>query len=89
MNIYRDKTKYKRVWTTKDNKSMYFAFKNDGKVEYKKGLDFDDLTEIKHKTESTGDVFKRAAVTMTFGISEEIELELPNRPPKAKREGYR
>jgi competence protein ComEC len=89
MNIYKDKTKYKRLWTTKDNKSVYFAFKNDGKVEYKKDLDFDDLTDIKHKTESTDDTLKRAAATMTFGIRDEIELELPNRPPKAKREGYR
>jgi len=89
MNIYKDKTKYKRVWTTKDNKSMYFAFKNDGKVEYKKDLDFDDLTSIKHKAESIDGALKRAAATFTFGISEEIELELPKRPPKAKREGYR
>jgi len=76
MNIYRDNTKYRRVWTTKDNKSMYFAFKNDGKVEY-------------HKAESSDSTIKSAAASFTFGISEELELELPKRPPKAKREGYR
>lgn len=89
MNIYRDKTKYKRVWTTKDNRSMYFAFKNDGTVEYKKGLGFDDLVSIKPKAESMDGVFKGAAATLTFNIPEEVELELPKRPPIAKREGYR
>ncbi|MCD6296619.1 MAG: hypothetical protein J7M30_05645, partial [Deltaproteobacteria bacterium] len=89
MNIYREKTKYGRVWTTKDNKSMYFAFKNDGKVEYKKDLDYDDLTSIKHEAESSEDAIRRTAATLSFGISEDIEMELPNRPPKAKREGYR
>jgi hypothetical protein len=89
MNIYKDKTKYGRVWTTKDNKSMYFAFKNDGKIEYKKDLDFDDLTSIKHKSESDNAILKSAAAVLTFDIGEEVELELPKRPPKAKREGYR
>lgn len=89
MNIYKDNTKYKRVWTTKDNKSIYFAFKNDGKVEYKKDLDFDDLTSIKHKAESSDGILKSATASFTFGISEELELELPKRPPKAKKEGYR
>jgi len=89
MNIYREKTKPGRVWTTKDNKSMYFAFKNDGKVEYKKDLDYDDLTSIKHEAEDSGSAITRAAAILSFGISEEIEMELPNRPPKPKREGYR
>ena len=89
MNIYKDKTKYGRVWITKDNKSMYFAFKNDGKIEYKKDLDFDDLTSIKHKPESDNAILKSAAAVLTFDIGEEVELELPKRPPKAKREGYR
>jgi len=89
MNIYREKTKYGRVWTTKDNKSMYFAFKNDGTVEYKKGLGFDDLTSIKHKMESVDSVLKRAAAAFTFDLAEEIELDLPKHPVKPKREGYR
>ncbi len=90
MNIYKDKTKYNRVWTTKDNKSMYFAFKNDGTVEYKKDLSFEDLKTIKHKVESSDSVLKSAAATFTFNIGKEIELELPKRPPpKPKREGYR
>ena len=89
MNIYRDKTRYGRVWTTKDNKSMYFAFKNDGKVEYKKDLDYDDLTSIKHEAESYDGTIRKTAATLSFGINEDIEMELPNRPPKAKREGYR
>jgi len=86
MNIYRDKTKYERVYTTKDNKSMYFAFKSDGKWEYKKGLDFNDLINIKHTDDGT--VLKSAAATLTFDIDKGIELELPKRPPHAKREGY-
>lgn len=89
MSIYREKTKRGRVWTTKDNKSMYFAFKNDGTVEYKKDLDYADLTSIKHEIEGAGAAIRRAAATLSFGIGEEIEMELPNRPPKAKREGYR
>jgi len=89
MNIYREKTKNGRVWTTKDDKSMYFAFKNDGKVEYKKGLDFDDLISIKHEAESPDGAIRKTAATLSFGIREDIEMELPNRPPKAKREGYR
>lgn len=89
MNIYQEKTKRGRVWTTKDDKSMYFAFKNDGKVEYKKGLDYDDLTSIKHEAESTDSTIRKTAATFSFGISEEIEMELPNRPPKPKQEGYR
>ena len=32
MNIYKDKTKYERVYTTKDDKSMYVAFKSDGSL---------------------------------------------------------
>ena len=89
MDIYKEKTKKQRVWTTKDDKSMYFAFKNDGKVEYKKGLDYDDLISIRHEAESEDGAVKRAAATLSFGIREDIEMELPNRPPKAKREGYR
>jgi competence protein ComEC len=89
MNIYREKTKYGRVWTTKDEKSMYFALKNDGKVEYKKGLDYDDLTSIKHEAESFDSAIRKTAATLSFGIREDIEMELPNRPPKVKREGYR
>jgi hypothetical protein len=65
------------------------AFKNDGKIEYKKDLDFDDLTSIKHKSESDNAILKSAAAVLTFDIGEEVELELPKRPPKAKREGYR
>lgn len=89
MNIYRDKTKYKRVWTTKDDKSVYFAFKNDGKVEYKKGLDFEDLTTIKYEAENSDDAVMKAAATLSFEIHDAIEMELPDRLPKAKREGYR
>lgn len=89
MDIYKEKTKYKRVWATKDEKSMYFALKNDGKVEYKKGLDYDGLTSIRHEAESPDSAIKRAAATLSFGIHDDIEMELPNRPPKAKREGYR
>jgi len=89
MNIYQDKTKYKRVWTTKDDKSIYFALKNDGKIEYKKGLDFDGLTSIMHRAETLESTINRAAATLSFGIIDEIELELPNRLPKPKREGYR
>lgn len=89
MNIYKDKTKYKRVWTTKDDKSMYFALKNDGTIEYKKGLEFSELAEIKHKAEGSDAAINRTATTMSFGICDEIELELPTRLPKPKREGYR
>ncbi len=89
MNIYKEKTKRGRVWTTKDNKSMYFAFKNDGKVEFKKDLDYDALSSIKHEIEGSGDAIRSSAATLSFVIGEEIEIELPNRPPKPKREGYR
>lgn len=89
MNIYKDKTKYKRVWTTKDDESMYFALKNDGTVEYKKGLSFDGLTEIMHRAEDPDTTFTKAAATLSFGIKDEIELELPNRLPRPKKEGYR
>ena len=51
MNIYKDKTKYERVYTTKDDKSMYVAFKSDGSWEYKKDLDYEDLIVIKHSDE--------------------------------------
>ena len=85
MNIYKEKTKEKRAYTTKDNKSMYFAFKNDVKLEYKIGLDFDELINIKHLTE---DEIESVAGTLTFNAGEEIESELPRRPPRAKREGY-
>ena len=88
INIYKEETKQKRVYTTKDNKSMYFAFKNDGKVEYKIGLDFDELVNIKHLTEGEDVVIESVAATLTFDVGKEIELELPKRPPKAKREGY-
>ena len=88
MNVYKEKTKYKRVRTTKDNKSMYFAFKNDGKWEYKTDLDFDDLISIEHTSEKKEAIFKSTAATLTFNVEEGIELELPKRPPKAKREGY-
>lgn len=91
MNIYKKKTKYKekRVWTTKNNSSMYFAFKSDGSVEYKKDLNFEDLKTIKHKSESLESVLKSTAATFTFNLEKEIELELPKHPPKPKREGYR
>ena len=46
MNIYKDKSKYERVYTTKDDKSMYVAFKSDGSWEYKKDLDYEDLIVI-------------------------------------------
>lgn len=87
MNIYKEKTKYKekRVFTTKDNKSMYFAFKNNGKVEFQTGLTFEQLVDIKCTAEDTP--VKEAAATLIFDV-EEIELELPERPPKPKREGY-
>lgn len=84
MNIYKEKTK-KGVYTTKDDKSMYFAFKSNGKVEYKTGLSAEELLEIKCTEE---DVFKAAAATLTFNLEDETELELPERPPKAKKEGY-
>lgn len=88
MNIYKEKTKYKekRVFTTKDNKSMYFAFKNKGDVEFKTGLTFEELKEIKCSPEEV--LLEEAAATLTFDLGEEIELELPKRPPKPKREGY-
>jgi len=89
MDIYKDKTKYKRVWTTKDNKSIYFALKNDGSIEYKKDLSFEDLKSIKHKVESSESVLKGVAATLSFNIGREIELELPKKLPKPKREGYR
>jgi beta-lactamase superfamily II metal-dependent hydrolase len=85
MNIYKEKTKGGKVYTTKDDKSMYFAFKSDGKVEYKIGLSSEELLEVKCSAE---DVFQKAAATLTFDLGQEIELELPSRPPKAKREGY-
>lgn len=89
MDIYREKTKYRRVWTTKDDKSMYFAFKNDGTIEYKKGLDYDALITIQHQKESTEGTIKRAVATLSFAISDDFEMELPDRPVKPKREGYR
>jgi competence protein ComEC len=85
MNIYKEKTKKGRVFTTKDDKSMYFAFKADGKVEYKVGLSGEELLEVKYSEEDT---FKGAAATLTFPLEDEIELEPPKRPPKAKKEGY-
>lgn len=85
MNLYKERTKGGKVYTTKDDKSMYFAFKNDGKVEYRTGLTSDELLEVKCTAE---DAFKSAAATLTFNLGEDIELELPKRPPKAKREGY-
>jgi competence protein ComEC len=87
MNIYREKTKYKRVFTTKDDKSIYFAFKNDGSVEYKKGLTFEELKEIRCSAEK--DMIHGVSSMLSFNLGKEIELELPRRPPKPKREGYR
>lgn len=87
MNIYKEKTKYERVYTTKDSKSMYFAFKTDGTWEYKKGLNSDELLNIKHSAEDNS-ILKSAAATLTVNIDKGIELELPQRPPRAKREGY-
>lgn len=88
-NIYKDKTKYKRVWTTKDNKSMYFAIKNDGTIEYQKDLSSDNLRSVVHNSESSDITIRSAAATFTFDMGKEIELELPKSPPKPKREGYR
>jgi competence protein ComEC len=86
INIYKEKTKNAKVCMTKDDKSMYFAFKNDGTWEYKKGLDSDELINIKHTSEDIS--MKSVAATLTFNIDEGVELELPKRPPRAKREGY-
>ena len=80
-------SKYARVYTTKDDKSIYIAFKSDESWEYKKGLDYEDLIAIKHTNEENV-VLKSAVTTMTFNIDKGIELELPKRPPKPKREGY-
>lgn len=88
MNIYKDKTKYGRVYTTKDDKSIYFAFRNDGTIEYKIGLTYDELINIKPSKVIEDSAIKAAAATITFNLGKEIELDLPKRPPKAKREGY-
>jgi len=92
MNIYKAKTdgknKRERVFTTKNNKSMYFAFKNDGTLEYKTDLESDGLIAMKHLAESPDAIMQSAAATLTFNIDREVELKLPNRPPKPKREGY-
>ena len=84
MNIYKDKTKYGRVFKTKDDKSMYFAFKSDGSIEYKKGLTQDDLFKIKFNEA----VITGSALSLSFNLGKEIELELPKKPPVGKREGY-
>lgn len=89
MNIYKDKTKYKRAWATKDKKSIFFAFKNDGSIEYKKDLSADDLKIIKCKAERTDSAILASSTTLTFNIGKEIELELPKKLPKPKKEGYR
>lgn len=87
MNIYKEKTKKKEnVFATKDNKSIYFAFKNNGEVEYKADLNFEKLIQIKCSAEDTN--IEGTAATFTFEVEKEIELELPEKPPTPKREGY-
>ena len=87
-NIYKDKTLYNRVYTTKNEKSMYFALNKDGSVEFKKDLSEDDFGTVTHKTE-TNSLLVSSAATLSFEIDKNIDFNLPKTPPKAKREGYR
>jgi len=85
MNIYKDNTKYERVYTTKDNKSMYFAFNPDASLTFKKDLSFNQLKDASIK--SVTDSIK--STSLTFTVDNDVDLELPKRPPTAKKEGYR
>lgn len=46
LNIYKDNTKHNRVWKTKDDKSIWFAFTLDGDVLKRRNLDYEKLLTI-------------------------------------------
>jgi len=89
VDIYKEKTKYNRVFQTKDDKSMYFAFFSDGKVQYKKGLSYDQLASIKPDESKaiTNSVYS-STLTLSGYVPLDIELSMPVIIPKTKREGY-
>jgi len=89
VDIYIEKTKYNRVFQTKDDKSLYFAFFSDGKVQYKKGLSYDQLVSIKpDESKTTANSLYSSTRTLSGYIPTDIELSMPVIVPKTKREGY-
>lgn len=89
MDIYNEKTKYDRVFQTKDDKSIFFAFFSDGKVQYKKGLSYDQLVSIKpDESKTITNSLYSSTRTLSGYIPTDIELSMPVIVPKTKREGY-
>lgn len=89
VDIYIEKTKYNRVFQTKDDKSIYFAFFSDGKVQYKKGLSYDQLVSIKpDESKTITNSLYSSTRTLSGYIPTDIELSMPVIVPKTKREGY-
>jgi len=89
VDIYVEKTKYNKVFQTKDDKSIYFAFFSDGKVQYKKGLSYDQLASIKpDESKAITNSLYSTTRTLSGYIPSDIELSMPVIIPKTKREGY-
>lgn len=88
IDIYKDKTTRRRVFQTKDDKSIYFSFFSNGKVGYKKGLSYDQLVSMKPDETKANSLIHNSTITLSGYISNEIELDMPTIIPKTKREGY-
>lgn len=88
LDIYKDKTAYKRVFQTQDDKSQYFTFFSNSKVGYKKGLSYDQLVSIKPDESKSINALHDSTSVLSGFISEDIELDMPIIIPKTKREGY-
>jgi len=88
VDIYEEKTK-KRVFQTKDDKSIYFAFFTNGKVQYKKGLCYDQLASIKpDEAKAITNSLYGSTRTLLGNVPDDIELDMPMIVPKTQREGY-
>ncbi|MCT4604312.1 MAG: hypothetical protein N4A59_15590, partial [Marinifilum sp.] len=90
LDIYNEKTAYKskRVFQTKDDKSIYWSLFSNGKVGYKKGLSYDQLVSIKPDESKAINAISNSTTILSGYISDDIELDTPSVLPKTKREGY-
>lgn len=89
MDLYKKKTHLKRVFQTKDDKSIYFVFFSNGKVQYKKGLSYDQIVSIKpDEAKAISNSIYSTTKTLSGYIPNDIELDMPVIVPKTKREGY-
>ncbi len=83
---YLEYTKYKRVYTTQDKKSMFFSLKRNGDIIFKDNLTFERLITISEDIKKDESDNKNSS--MSFSVDKNLELNINKSVPKAKREGY-